>query len=416
MIKKQAVEPDLTALSDKRVFIETYGCRYNFGSTAKLTEILKNNRCTIAATPEDADAVIINTCSVVAPTERKMLRRLSAFRDRNLYVTGCMPEVQREAILAVCSPIFIPDASIQEQYRNAQTIPPGPVGIVQIARGCSGKCSYCITRLARGSLKSVPLSEIVRQVIAYSEAGSVEIQLTAQDTSAWGRDLGMSLPDLLHAIGDIEGAFHVRVGMMNPATLIDIIDDLVPAYAAENLFQFIHVPVQSGSDTILQRMERGYRIDDFEQIIASFRRRYPGINVATDMIVGFSGETAEDQDASVALLGRLRFNKVNVTRFSRRPCTQAFLLPDTPDSIKKERSRILQRCADEISLNLHKQYVGSSLPFIVTEQIRRGSVMARTPSYLGVVLPEELPVGISGIAEITGAETHFLRGRGIRVS
>jgi threonylcarbamoyladenosine tRNA methylthiotransferase CDKAL1 len=112
----------LGGLDKKRVYIETYGCRYNFGDTARLWEILRKRNCSRVGAPEEADAVIVNTCTVVAPTERRMLRRLSRLRDFNLYVTGCMPEVQREAIMAVCTPKFIPPALITEEYRNAGTV------------------------------------------------------------------------------------------------------------------------------------------------------------------------------------------------------------------------------------------------------------------------------------------------------
>ncbi len=242
-------------LAGKRVYIETYGCRYNFGDSERLWEILKHHACTRAATVEEADAVIVNTCTVVGPTERRMLRRLSRLRDRDLYVTGCMPEVQRGAILAVCTPQFIPHSAIQELYSRIGTITPTPVAIVQISEGCSGACTYCMTRKARGSLKSAPLPEILGRIRAFAETGSVEIQLTAQDVSAWGRDQDRTLPDLLHAIGEIDGNFLVRVGMMNPATMLDILDDLVESFAAGNLFKFIHIPVQSGSDRILHQRE-----------------------------------------------------------------------------------------------------------------------------------------------------------------
>jgi len=404
----------LPGLAGKRVFIETYGCRYNFGTTAKLTGILNQMGCTVSDTIEGADAVIVNTCSVVSSTERRMLRRLSELRDHRLYVTGCMPEVQRDVILAVCNPVFIRDADIQEQYRHSAPVATGSTGIVQIAQGCLGSCSYCITRLARGALKSVPLAEIRSQVAAFADAGAAEIQLTAQDAGAWGRDCGFALPNLLHALEDPKGNFRLRVGMMNPATVIDILEDLVGAFSAENLFRFIHVPVQSGSDRILRKMNRGYCCEDFEQIVTAFRRRYPDITVATDMIAGFPGECDEDHRLSLDLIRRLRFDKVNVTRYSPRPYTPAYSYPDTPDAVKKERSRSLQACAEEVAVALHEQYVGGVLPFIVTEHIRKGTVMARAPNYLGIVLPGDLPPGFSGTAEILEGRTYFLKGKHIQ--
>ena len=410
MPEQNDVSPWPEALSGKKVYIETYGCRYNYGDSEKLWEILKSHTCTRATTDEEADAVIINTCTVVGPSERRMLRRLSQLRDRDLYVTGCMPEVQKGAILAVCNPQFIPHTEIRDQYCRIGTITPSPVAIVQIAEGCSGACTYCIIRKARGSLKSVSLTEILNRIMAFAETGSAEIQLTAQDASAWGRDQDRTLPDLLRAIGEINGKFFVRVGMMNPATMLDTLDDLVEAFAAGNLFRFIHVPVQSGSDRILRRMGRGYRREDFEQIVAAFRRRYPDVIVATDMIVGFPGEEEDDFSESLSLLQKLRFNKVNVTRYSKRPDTPASGLKDLPDAIKKERSRRMQACAEETYRKVNAKYLGRRMPFIVTEQIRKGTVLARTPSYLGIVLQEDLPPGFSGTAEIQAQSSYYVKG------
>ena len=290
-------------LAKKRIYIETYGCRYNFGDTANLVEVLKRYGSTCVATPKEADAVIVNTCTVVGPTERRMLRRLATLREKPLFVTGCMPLVQREAIFAVCSPVIISPDTIREAYRSVQTVGQESVGIVQIAQGCLGRCTYCITRRARGPLASFPAGEIRNKVRAFIDAGAYEIQLTAQDTSAWGRDTGHSLPDLLSDLCTIPGNYRIRVGMMNPSTVSGILDELVDACASDRIFRFVHLPVQSGSDHILQRMGRDYTVRGFEEMVSAFRRRYPDISVATDFIVGFPGETRDDFSRSLALVG-----------------------------------------------------------------------------------------------------------------
>lgn len=403
----------LEHLVGKRVYIETYGCRYNFGDTAKLIEILKHQNCTLTQSEDHADAVIINTCTVVAPTERRMLRRLSYFRGRDLYVTGCMPVVQREAITAVCTPTIIPPECIQEGYRSVGTVSPDPTGIVQVARGCAGHCTYCITRKAHGGLESHSLKDVISQIRNFANAGAAEIQLTAQDVSAWGRDKGRLLPELLTEIGSIPGTFYVRVGMMNPATVIDVLDDLVDAFANNRLFKFIHLPVQSGSDRILQAMGRGYTCDDFEQIVAAFRQKIPKITLSTDMIVGFPGEEEEDFLQSLALLERIHPNKVNVTRFSKRPFTCVFSKKEVPDGVKKNRSRILNIRAEQIYHEINAPYLDRTVPFIVTETIKAGSVLARTPAYRGVVIKENLPIGFEGRAMLSREHKYFFTGERI---
>jgi MiaB-like tRNA modifying enzyme len=397
-------------LRGRSVYIETYGCRYNFGYTAKRVETLRHHGCTVVEEPDDAEAVIVNTCTVVGSTERRMLRRLAVFRDRDLYVTGCMPKVQREAILAVCSPTIILSETIQDLYRSVQTVARGGVGIVQLAQGCAGRCTYCITRLARGPLKSFPEDEILRQVRAFVRAGACEIQLTAQDAGAWGMDTGNSLPELLAALDRIPGYHRIRVGMMNPATVRGQTNDLIDAFSGDHIFRFLHLPVQSGSDAVLIRMGRGYTVAEFEQIVRLFRQRYTGITVATDMIVGFCGETAADFSASLDLIRRVKPAKVNVTRYSRRPFTPLAGATDFPDHVKKDRSRTMNTVAEEMYASINAVQLGKTVPFMVTETLRKGSVMARSPEYAGIVIREDLPVGFSGDAVLTQDRSYFFIG------
>lgn len=408
------VQDLLDALRGRSVFIETYGCRYNFGDTAKLVEILRYSGGTIVETPDEADAIIVNTCTVVGPTERRMLRRLAAIRDRDLYVTGCMPGVQREAILAVCSPTIIHPETIHDLYHFVGTVASGGVGIVQLAKGCAGNCTYCITRLARGPLKSYPREEILRQVRMFVKAGAYEIQLTAQDVSSWGLDTGQSLPELITILDKIPGNHRIRVGMMNPATVKGQTFDLVDAFSGDHIYKFIHLPVQSGSDTVLAQMGRGYTFAEFEEIIRLFRKRYPKITVATDMIVGFCGETLTDFSASLDLIRRVKPAKVNVTRYSQRPFTPLAREKDYPDHIKKDRSRTMNAVAEDIYASLNAAQLGTIVPFMVTETLRKGSVMARSPEYTGIVIREDLPFGFAGDAVLTKDRKYYFIGKRVR--
>jgi MiaB/RimO family radical SAM methylthiotransferase len=404
-------DPDvLDSLRNRRVFIETYGCRYNFGDTAKLAEILRHNGNTLENSEETADVIIVNTCTVVGPTERRMLRRLSRFRDRTLYVTGCMPAVQRDAILGVCTPVIIPPESIQEKYRGIRTVSADGGGIVQVAQGCPGACTYCITRFARGPLRSFPLPDIRDQVEAFVLLGIPEIQLTAQDVSAWGMDTGLSLAELLADLDRIPGRYFMRVGMMNPATVMRDLDALVEAFAGDHIFRFIHLPVQSGSDRILRKMGRGYTVQDFEEIVSAFRKAYPDITLMTDMIVGFCGETWEDFACSLDLVERIRPGKVNVTRYSARPLTPLAAEKDFPDFVKKDRSRAMNALAERVYSTHNRSLIGTRVPVLVTEKIREGSVMARTPDYTGVVINDNLPIGYEGCAVLKKDRKYFFIG------
>ena len=398
------------ALAGKKVYVETYGCRYNFGDSADLVEILKQKGSTLVTSADDADVVVVNTCTVVGPTERRMLRRLAAFREKPLVVTGCMPKIQLESILAVCSPIIIYPEQIREAYRSVQTVSPHDTGIVQIAQGCLGRCTYCITRSARGRLASFSRDEIREKVRAFIRAGTYEIQLTAQDTSAWGRDKGDTLPGLLRDLSGLTGNYRVRVGMMNPATAGAILDDLVDSYESESIFRFLHLPVQSGSDRILEKMGRDYTVDEFETIAAAFRKKYPDISLSTDIIVGFPGETPQDFSASLDLVRRIRPSKVNVTRYSPRPFTGPFSEKDFPDSVKKDRSRILNACAEDQYTTQNRPLLGSVVSCVVTEKLRPGSVMARTASYQGIVVGRDLPLGTPLVVRLEKDRKYFFTG------
>jgi len=184
----------LFTLAGIRVYLCTFGCTYNAGDSWKLAEVLRAQGCTLVSDPELADAIIVNTCTVVGKTERNVLRELRRHAMRPLYVTGCMPLVQGEAIGAVCSPVTIHPREIHDAYAKVDTVPQGPVGVVQACRGCLGSCTYCITRLARGPLESRSLRDVVRETARLVGAGAVEVRLTGQDLGAWGRTPGNRWP------------------------------------------------------------------------------------------------------------------------------------------------------------------------------------------------------------------------------
>lgn len=266
--------------------------------------------------------------------------------------------------------------------------------IVPIAQGCAGRCTYCITRVARGRVSSYPIEAIVDQVRRHVERGVREIKLTGQDTAAYGRDSGTNLADLLRAIDEIPGGFRVRVGMADPLTVYPIVDELVDAYASEKIFTFLHLPVQSGSGEILEAMKREYTVAQFEEIVGVFRRAYPDLTLSTDVIVGFPGETDEQFESTIRLMERTRPEIVNVTRFSARTGTPAASMPNRIVGWRvKERSRRLAHLRFQISKEIHERFVGREQDVLVTEQGKPGTLLARTPEYRQVVLRESVSLG-----------------------
>jgi threonylcarbamoyladenosine tRNA methylthiotransferase CDKAL1 len=199
--------------------------------------------------------------------------------------------------------------------------------------------------------------------------------------------------------------------MMNPATVKGILDDLVDAYAGDHIFKFLHLPVQSGSDTVLERMGREYTVGDFEEIITRFKDRYQEITLVTDMIVGFPGEKEEDFTQSLDLIDKIRPNKVNITRYSPRPFTPISSEKDFPDWVKKDRSRIMNARAEQVYASINEGYLNNQVDFLVTEKIKKGSIMARSPNYLGIVINESLPLGYEGRAILKKDKKYFFIGQ-----
>ncbi|MDO8841906.1 radical SAM protein, partial [Methanocalculus sp.] len=317
-------------IRDKKVFIETYGCTYNTGDSEKLGVILRSQGCEIVSSAEDADCILVNTCIVIERTEREMRKRLADLSEKELYVTGCLPKID-----PVCGGMVIDPDTIHSHYLEAGMHAEGNVAVLQIAQGCPGHCTYCITRKARGALLSHSKEEVVRQLRGRIGSGAVEVQLTAQDLSAWGIDSGEELSALLDAINGVPGSFRVRLGMMNPDTLLPILGRFLSSCRDDRIFLFFHIPIQSGSDAVLKRMGRRYTRDDVITIIRTIKTVYPSARISTDIICGFPGETDEDFIETVDLLRIIRPEKINITRYSKRQGTPAAAWYDMPDRFKK---------------------------------------------------------------------------------
>jgi len=397
----------LSLLTNKAVYVETFGCAYNAGDTRKFVEVLKSAGCTIVEDPINADAVFLNTCNVTERTERKILRRIIELKGKPIFLSGCLVKTSEERLREISNPTIIDPDEIREEYKKISTVSESSVAIIQIASGCTGLCSYCSTKLARGDLKSIQIHEILNEVRLSVLKGAVEIQLTAQDVSSWGLDIQSDLSTLLKEISLVPGDFLVRTGMMNPLTLKKRIDDIKTIFSYDKIARFLHMPVQSGSDTILAKMNRGYTIKEVYEVLATFRDAYPDITFITDMIVGFPGENEDDFKKSLDFISNAHPNKVNITRYSQRKGTKAENLRDTLERTKKERSREMFRIATLVAHRMNHEMINKVVPFIVTEQVKRGSAVGRTPSYQMIVLPEEFPSGYRGYARITGEKVYY---------
>ncbi|HWQ67426.1 MAG TPA: tRNA (N(6)-L-threonylcarbamoyladenosine(37)-C(2))-methylthiotransferase [Methanospirillum sp.] len=402
----------ITDLSGRNVCILTFGCTYNEGDSTRLRSILSANRCTLFEDPERADAIIINSCIVIEKTERKMIRLLHDLSGREVFVTGCLPTARRAILDEFPSVRVIPPDEIHALSFSNCSDTRGPIKVVQIGSGCLGSCTYCLTRIARGRIRSIPPEVILSEIRAAVTSGAVEIRLTGQDLSAYGCDNGSpGLPSLLRQIGSIPGFFRVRLGMMNPATFGPIAQEMSDIMQNEHYFSFLHLPVQSGSDSVLARMGREYSCAGFLEIVKIMREHVPFLSIATDFIAGFPGETPFEFQATMDLLDKIRPEAVNVTRYSYRPDSLISREGELPDRIRKDRSRELIQIGYAILKEQKQMMIGRIEEVLITEQIRPDTVMGRTRGYVGVVIDGSIPLGARVMVEIVGERTHYLTGR-----
>jgi threonylcarbamoyladenosine tRNA methylthiotransferase CDKAL1 len=412
-----------------KVYLEVYGCTANKSDASLVKGILKENKYEIVDNLEDADFIIIHTCTVINKTEQRMLSRLRVFKKtgKKTIVGGCMASVQTDLIKSILpKAILLPPQyshQVLDILENKKTkfIDKNKTQFskyyqdifapVAIAEGCMLTCSYCITSIARGKLRSFPINEIAENICSAIKQGCLEIQLTAQDTSSYGLDSGHDLGELLKNISRIEGDFRIRVGMMNPYTCAKNIDSIIDGFNDPKIYKFLHIPVQSGDNNILEKMNRKYKVEDFISIIKKFRDKYKDLTISTDIIVGFPTETNEQFQHSINLLKMIKPDVTNITKYSARPYTKAKVMKGRINTeIVKERSRKLSIICDEISKENNLKYIGKKFTVLVTEKGKKNTYFGRTINYKPIVLKNKTEIGKVFQVEIIEAESTFLLG------
>ena len=417
-----------------KVFVTSFGCASSLADGNTLAGCLASAGFEVVSRMDEAELVIVNTCAVKGPTENRMISFLKKIPpDKKLIVAGCLPlinfpRLKREVRFdGVVGPAFgeriidvakrvLKGEKIIELSNTLQSKPRLDlpcirqnrlVDVVPIAYGCLGECAYCCVRFARGRLRSYTIGEIVRRIKRSLNEGAREIWLCSQDTAIYGWDLGLNLPKLLREICSLNlNGFLVRVGMMRPDHTLKILDELVEVYVefggekrfseiAEGkqhggcLFWFLHLPVQSGDDNILARMKRGYTVEEFKHIVEVFRRRLgESFCLATDVIVGFPGETEEAFRNTLKLIEEVKPDIVNVSKFFARPGTEAEKMrPKIDNRIVKERSRIASELALKVGLERNRFWRGWKGHIFLDEKgLKPNSKIGRNYAYKPIVI------------------------------
>jgi MiaB-like tRNA modifying enzyme len=421
-----------------KVYMETFGCTFNQADSQIMAGLLEEKGAEIVKSIGEADVIILNTCYVKQPTEQKITNHIQKIQDqfpqKKLLIAGCMVDIDPRKLekLApnagwigarriksapeVVEAVMMGDLKRETGNGNEiKTCLPrmrfNPfIHILQICEGCLGKCSYCCTRFARGRLQSYP-SSLLRSEAEHAVAdGCMEIQLTAQDTAAYGRDTGKTLFDLINQITSIEGDFKVRVGMMHPQNIKNDLESIINSFKNEKVYNFLHLPLQSGNNQVLSDMNRGHSVEEYLEIVNEFKSEIPELSLATDIIIGYPTEDEAAFQDTLDVISEIHPDFLHISKYHHRPGTSASLMDEIDHKVMKKRSRSLNDLKVEIASQKNKTLLGTTQMILITDKGSKGGYLGRTNSYKTVVVDEAL-LGSFLEVEITKSLSTYLKGK-----
>jgi tRNA-2-methylthio-N6-dimethylallyladenosine synthase len=433
------------SLSGLKVFVRTFGCQMNENDSEHIAGLLIAAGAGRAAGPEDADIVVVNTCAVRQKSEEKLysylgrLGRLKKKRRFLLGVAGCVAQVRQAALIDRLP--FVDFVAGPDSYLDLPAVvgraAEAPVvrtefgrewreigadatsretlwsAFVPVMEGCDNFCAYCIVPFSRGREKFRPSPRILDEVRAAAAAGALEVQLLGQNVNSY-RDPGSGggFGALLEAVAAVPGVEWVRFITSHPKNFSA---DIIGAMAASpKICPALHLPVQSGSSRVLERMNRGYSREDYLALVSRLRRSVPGLLLMTDVIVGFPGETEEDFEETLGLLREVGFAGLFSFRYSPRPLTAAAALPDdVPFEVKRRRLIDAQSLQKSIQTGILRSFVGRDLRVLGTGKSPKGGgrFSGRTAGNLVVNFDSPAdPTGRFVTVRIAGSGPYSLHG------
>ncbi|MBD3242317.1 MAG: tRNA (N6-isopentenyl adenosine(37)-C2)-methylthiotransferase MiaB [Chitinivibrionales bacterium] len=372
------------------VHFETFGCQMNVADSEMLADLLAQEGYRLLDSPDEADLVVVNTCSVRAHAEDRARARITDFAnakrkrnpDQQLWVMGCMAQRLGEQLRKEIPGVdrVIGAMAVESLHRDiseylikrdtARRYTPEPSGVscfVPIMRGCDNYCAYCIVPYVRGHEHSLEAAEVARSVRSLVERGVKEVTLLGQNVNSYHDRKGSDFPRLLRRLHEVDGLQRIRFTTSHPkdcgSDLIDTVAEL------PKLCKHFHLPVQSGSTHILRRMNRGYTRDDYLRIIERIREAVPQADITTDVMTGFPGERESDFEETMSLFRHVRFTTAFMFAFSPRTGTAAASMPDQlPAEIAKKRLNMLIELQTEITRETYKAMVGNRVQALITER------------------------------------------------
>jgi len=359
---------------------------------------------------DEADAIVYNSCSVKGPTITAFKKKLKSLRDagKKVIVAGCIPqsnkgmgELSGHSLLGTDQVDKIGDVvdgtlsgqvvSHLEKSDLVRINLPSVRSVsfieaVPILQGCLSSCTFCKTKHARGNAFSYPMNDIVRKISSSVKEGVKEIWLTSQDNSVYGFENGTNLAELLVAIDSIDRDFKVRVGMANPKHMLPYLPALISAFKLDSVYKFLHLPLQAGSDRVLEEMKRGYTVKEFMSIVDAFRKEIPSISISTDIICGFPTESDADFEETLSVVKEMRPDTINISRFWPMEGTPAKRMKQIEGGVIKERTRRMTELFHSVALDRNKEWIGWSGKVFIDEEGTPGSWKGRNYAYKQVVV------------------------------
>ena len=416
-----------------KIWVEAYGCSASFADSEMISGLIVNGGHTLVQNQSESDLNLIVTCSVKDVTATRMIHRIKQSQSKPLVVAGCLPKAERQTVekFAQNASLMGPN-SIGKTLQVIETTLDGSkvvalddtdlskvgipkvrlnpaVGIVEISNGCMSECTFCQTKLAKGDLNSYRIGDIVRQVRRELADGCKEIWLSSTDNGCYGLDIGEDLPSLIEQVSQIPEDFRIRVGMMNPMFMPRIRNSLLKSFENDKIFRFLHVPVQSGSNDVLNNMKRGHTVETFKDVVRKFRAKFGPFTISTDVIIGYPTETQENFEETIELLKETRPDIVNISRYSQRPGTVAAEMSQLDVAEVKRRSKQTTELINDISLENNRKWIGWKGDVLFDENLD-GQVKGRNFAYKPIFINEIAEIGQICTVKIVDASIHSLIG------
>ena len=434
----QEAEKNGVVPGTQKVFVKTQGCSHNISDGEFMMGLLAEYGYDLVDRLEDSDACLFNSCTVKNPSQDTFLFNVEKARKmgKPVVVSGCVPqgdrnlkeledvsilgitqidrvvEVMEETIkgntVRLLAKKELPTLDLPKIRKNKN------LEIIPLSTGCLNSCTYCKTKHARGVLGSYSPDALISRAEQAIEEGVKEIWLTSEDTGAYGKDIGTSLPELVRGMLEkVPSHVMVRIGMTNPPYIKEHLDAMADILNHPRVFAFLHIPVQSGSNPVLLNMNREYTVEEFRKVWDHLITNVPDISIATDVIWGFPYETSEQFDETLKLIDDYKFPVVNISKFYSRPGTEAAKWKKVPLKEAKERSTRLThlfngyRCYDKYQETIQRVWVFEN------DDKNSDNVVGHTKGYVKVLIKKQPEVDLIGkqvIVRITSTHKWHIVG------